>query len=307
MMIMGKQLKRIVLLGAGAIGILPAARLLNLPEISLLCAADADRVKRYRRDGIFFNSRQLPLTFFSPEEADNIPPADLIIAATKMTGLTDALPNVRGVVAPDTIFLPVLNGICAHELIAGYFPNNRVLRGFFLGHASVREGNQIKHDGVGTFYIGGEEPALTQVQELFIRSGIDIRIPEDMDAAIWKKFILNVGINQTQAVFLADYGTVQKNPHMLDFCRSLMLEAAAVARAAGVKGSEKMVDDAIQVILSMPGEVKTSMLQDILACRRTELAAFAGTICTLAKRYRIPVPENKKILEKISRLENSRQ
>lgn len=295
----GEKLTEIVLLGAGAVGILPAAKLLGVPDVSLRCAADTVRVKRYRRDGIYFNGELLDLEFFSPDEADKLPKADLVIAATKVPDLSDALDNIRGVADRKTIFLPLLNGINAHEIIAGKFPGNPVLRGFFLGHASVREGNQIRHDGVGTFYCGGEPEVLAPVQELFLRAGVNIRIPENMDQAVWKKFILNVGINQAQAFFKADYAAVQNNPEILDFCRELMLEAAACARAQMITDTEKMIDDAMQVILSMPGNVKTSMLQDVLAGRRTEVDAFAGTICRIARKHNIPVPANELVLEKI--------
>ena len=128
-------------------------------------------------------------------------------------------------------------------------------------------------------------------------------IPADMDSAIWTKFVLNVGINQTQAVFTADYGTVQKNPEMLEFCRQLMNEALLIAEKEGISGTREMIPAAMEVILNMPGTVKTSMLQDIAARRPTEVDAFAGTICRKAEKYGIAVPFNQQVLEKITRLE----
>ena len=287
---------RVVLLGAGAVGILPAVKLLEHPEISLLAAADKERVDRCRRNGIFFNDRLLPLEFACPGEMTGLLPADLIIVATKTTGLPAALDNIIPVTGKNTIFLPLLNGISAADEIAARFPENITLKGFFLGHASVRENNRIYHDGVGKFYIGGEKTAVNTVENLFNSCGIEVEIPQDIDHAIWKKFILNVGINQTQALFKADYGMVQKSPELLDFCRNLMREAVFVAEAENISGTSGMIDEAIKVITSMPPDVKTSMLQDVLAGRATEVMAFAGVICEKAAKYGISTPFNQQVL-----------
>ena len=292
-------LKNIYLLGAGAVGVLPAEKLLKTAGVTLTAAADLPRVTRYRKDGIFFNGEKLPLSFASPEEMAGMPPADLIIAATKTTTLSAALANVIPVTDKNTIFLPLLNGITADEVIREHFPQNTILRGYFLGHASVREKNFICHDGVGTFYCGGESNALQKVYELFSRAKINIELPENMDSAIWKKFILNVGINQTQAMFYADYGAVQRDKKLLDYCRKLMNEAAAVANAENISGTGEMIEAAMQVVTSMPENVKTSMLQDALAHRPSEVDAFAGTLCAKARKYGIPTPLNDEVFAEI--------
>lgn len=294
-----KKEKHIVLLGAGAVGVLPAVKLLLRKDLRLTVAADSQRVERYRRDGIFFNGQKIPFDFASPDEMSNLPPAELVIIATKTPSLEEALVNIIPLVDEKTILLPLLNGITASDIIQKNFPRNTVLKGYFLGHASVRENNHISHDGVGTFFIGGNQQAAAATYELFRSSGINTVVPEDIISAMWKKFVLNVGVNQTQAVFKADYGTMQKSKEMLSYARSLMQEAVLVANAEKVSGTESMVEDAMKVILDMPGSVKTSMLQDILAGRVTEVDAFAGTICQKAALYKIPVPFNQDVLDKL--------
>lgn len=291
--------KHIVLLGAGAVGVLPAVKLLLRKDLRLTAAADSRRVERYRRDGIFFNGEKIPFDFASPCEMSELPPAELVIIATKTPSLEEALVNIIPLVDEKTILLPLLNGITASDIIQKHFPGNTVLKGYFLGHASVRENNRISHDGVGTFFIGGNKEAAAATYELFTSSGINTVIPDDIISAMWKKFVLNVGVNQTQAVFKADYGTMQKSKEMLSYARNLMQEAVLVANAEKVSGTESMVEDAMKVILDMPGNVKTSMLQDVLAGRVTEVDAFAGTICQKAALYKIPVPFNQDVLDKL--------
>ena len=288
-----KDLRNIILLGAGAIGTLIAEKLCRMTEINFAAAADTSRVKRYRQDGIFFNGEKLPLNFIAPE--DDFPAADLVIIATKTTTLPDALNICRNFVNDDTIFLPFLNGITAKEVISSYFPCNHAVEGFFIGHASVRNGNCITHDGCGTFCCGGEKTPLEMIRKLFNRAKINIDLPPDMQHAIWKKFILNIGINQTQAAFDADYGEVQRSAKLMEFCRELMVEAIAVAEAENIADTGKMLDPALEIISSMPPEVKTSMLQDIQAKRKTEVDAFSGTLCAKARLHGINVPRNQEV------------
>ena len=295
---MNKQ-THVILLGAGAIGVLPAALLVKDASVKLSVAADAERVARYRKEGIFLNGEKLPFSYSTPEE---LTAADLILVATKMPALAEALENAAPAVTEKTIFLPLLNGISAYEVIKSRFPQNPVLKGFHLGHASVRIGNQITHDGVGTIYCGGEKSALESAVNVLKSAGVDVEAPENFEVAMWQKFVLNVGINQTQGVFKADYGTVQKDPKMLRFAWDLMEEAVAVGRAAGVQLGDEVVESAMMVICKMPAGVKTSMLQDVESGRETEVMAFAGTVCRLAEKFGIDVPNNKLVLQKIKGL-----
>lgn len=293
---MNSSTTHVVLLGAGAIGVLPAALLVRNPEIKLSVAADAGRVMRYRKEGIFLNGEKLPFTYSAPDELVS---ADLILVATKMPALAGALENILSAVTEKTVFLPLLNGISAHDVIKARFPQSQVLKGFHLGHASVRNGNQITHDGVGTIYCGGEKKALDFAVNVLKSSGVDVEAPENIEVAMWQKFVLNVGINQTQAFYRADYGEVQKDPKMLRFAWDLMEEAVAVGRAAGIALGDEVIESAMMVICKMPGNVKTSMLQDVESGRVTEVDAFAGTVCRLAEEFGIDVPGNRLVLEKI--------
>jgi 2-dehydropantoate 2-reductase len=92
---------------------------------------------------------------------------------------------------------------------------------------------------------------------------------------------------------------MQKSPAMLSYARNLMLEAVRIADAEKVADTGSMVDAAMKVILEMPETAKTSMLQDVLADRETEVDAFAGTICQKAALYQIPVPFNQDVLDKL--------
>ncbi|MBR2364027.1 MAG: ketopantoate reductase family protein [Lentisphaeria bacterium] len=299
-----KKIRNILLIGLGAIGTLYAALLRNLPGIRFRILVDEKRRLRYQTNGVFLNGEKLDFEWISPDQATG-EKVDLILIATKSHGFDSAMEMIAPFVGKDTLILPLLNGITAPASLRKRFSGTEALYGFFLGHASVREGTRVSHDGVGKLYFGKEEnhvisPEVSAVAELFDRAGISYEIPGDMKSALWKKYVLNVGVNQASAVFRADYGTLQKNPEMLDFAQHLMEEAVKVAVKAGVNDTEKMVQSAMEVILTMPPQAKTSMLQDILSSRPTEVDLFAGTLCRLGKQYSVEVPCNEEVLKQLS-------
>lgn len=290
-----------VVIGAGAIGMLCAAPLAKTEGIALRIAASGERLNRLREHGLYLNGQPLQAEFAT--EGGNRT-ADFILIATKAAGYPDALELAAEFTGSQTVVVPLLNGISAEETAKRRFPENDVVCGFFLGHASVRNGNRIEHDGVGTFYLGttvSEAPeAVRHTAELFRRAKISCAVPEDMRAALWKKFVLNIGVNQATAHFRADYGELQRDPARLEFTMRLMCEASAVAEKLGIAGAADMPEAAMHTILTMPGNVKTSMFQDVEAGRPTEVALFAGTLCRLGRETGIPTPLNDEIQREFS-------
>ncbi len=290
-----------VVIGAGAIGMLCAAPLAKTEGVSLRVAASGERLNRLREHGLYLNGQPLQAEFTSGNGGRT---ADFILIATKAAGYQDALELAAEFAGPQTVIVPLLNGISAEETAKRRFPGNNVVCGFFLGHASVRNGNRIEHDGVGTFYFGttaSDAPeTVRRTAELFRRAGISCAVPEDMRAALWKKFVLNIGVNQATAHFRADYGELQRNPSRIEFTMRLMREASAVAEKLGVADAAEMPEAAMQTILAMPGNVKTSMFQDVEAGRPTEIALFAGTICRLGRETGVPTPLNDEILHEFT-------
>ena len=297
-------MKNILLIGPGAVGSLCGAGLLKASSLDFRVMADEERIQRYRRSGHFLNGALLPYCYQTVEELGNWRP-DLILIATKSNGLRQ-LPQLMQLCVEKrhTVILPLLNGISSPFFLKKLFPENPVLQGFFMGHASFREDNRITHDGVGKFYLGCMEEScedkdfLLKCAEVFRKASIPVEVPENMLHALWHKYVLNVGVNQSSAYFQADYGLLQKTPSYLDFARSLMEEAVAVAEKLDIPGREDMVQSAMDVILTMPPDAKTSMLQDVEKGRPTEVDLFAGTLIKLGRKCNVPTPCNEKVWEK---------
>ena len=152
---------------------------------------------------------------------------------------------------------------------------------------------------------------MDRIEEALNRAGIENAVPRDIMRAMWWKFMVNVGINQTSAALRAPYGVFQSSIDARALMRSLMQEVVNLAQKAGIDLTENDIDewDGIMSTLSPTG--KTSMLQDVEAGRKTEVELFAGKVVALGKTFEVPTPVNQTVQHIIKAIEsqgkNSRQ
>ena len=126
-----------------------------------------------------------------------------------------------------------------------------------------------------------------------------------MEYKLWLKYMLNVSTNQPSAILNMTFGQMQENEKFFDLSLNLMREVQKIAEAEGVSNTERMIPEALETFHKMSKDGKTSMLQDVLAKRKTEVDMFAGTMIELGKKHNIPVPYNKFMYEMIDIIQNN--
>ena len=109
---------------------------------------------------------------------------------------------------------------------------------------------------------------------------------------------MNVAINQTTAVLALPYAAVQNRGQSGEISEARLLaekamrEVIAVANAEGIDLNDSDMANAFSVTNQLSPTGYTSMCQDVLAGRKTELEMFSLALMDLAKKHGIPVPVN---------------
>ncbi|QPC84828.1 ketopantoate reductase family protein [Phototrophicus methaneseepsis] len=300
------NMKKVLIVGLGAIGSIYAVKLSAYDPDCVFVLVDEARKLRYQRDGIIFNGQPYNFHYLTSAQADQ--DIDLILIATKSHGLQQALDDIAPFVHPGTVIISLLNGVSSPAAIADRYGWEGVLYAFFTGHGSTRVDNAITHDGVCTIVFGEAEnktysQSVQRVTALFDQAGIEYDVPEDMLLALWKKFVLNVGVNQASAVLRATYGDFQQNERALGIAVKLMEEAVEVARAEGIHHADELLPWSLDFIHSMTPAFKSSMLQDVEAGRATEVDLFGEVVCDLGAKHQIATPWNAMFVRLIRALE----
>lgn len=290
-----KRIENVLIVGLGAIGSIYATKLYDFNPEGVKVLLDKSRLPRYREDGIVFNRQRYDFDYVLENEKNFT--ADLIIIATKATTFKQSSRMIRPFVGENTIILSLLNGISSEEILKEKYGEEKVLYSYYLGHASMREGNKIKYDGVGDIYFGelnNQEYTenVKAVRDLFDMAEISYKIPDEMLSAIWQKFVINIGVNQTLAMIRKPYCAFQESLHARNIAFSLMSEAVEIAKKLEIKDCEKFIDNAFDFMSKADPKMKPSMLQDVEAQRLTEVDIFAGEVCRLGKKYGVQTPKN---------------
>ena len=287
-------MRKILICGLGAVGLTYAVKFKANSELKIL--VDKERLGRYNRNKPIFNGIVQEFDYILPDE--NFA-SDLIIIATKSQGLNDAIKNIKNFVNENTIIISLLNGISSEEKIQEAYPNATVLKSYFIGHSAVRVGNSVTQDGVGEIFIENN----TKIKEIFDEFKINYQIPQDINYSMWLKYTMNLFSNQVSAILNMNFGELKRNQAFLKFAKKIILEVQTIAQAKGVKNLENLENDALAFLNKMCDEGKTSMLQDILAGRKTEVEIFAGEIIRLGKKFNLPTPYNQVLYDLIKIVE----
>lgn len=107
--------------------------------------------------------------------------------------------------------------------------------------------------------------------------------------------MVNTCINQASAVLRRPYADFTVEGPARSLMLALRDEVIAVSGPEGVPLGEADCERWDQVLAGLPGEGCTSMLQDVLAGRPTEVALFADRVVELGKRHAVPTPHNETV------------
>lgn len=111
------------IVGLGALGVLFGQRLLeNGADVRVI--ADEARAERYQKQGVICNGTPVNFRYETPKAAK---PVDLMIFATKESGLRGAMETASGFIGENTLMLSVLNGVSSEETIAARFGERNVI------------------------------------------------------------------------------------------------------------------------------------------------------------------------------------
>ena len=299
------ELKTVAIVGMGALGMLYGEQLQKvLPAGAVRFVMDEERFKRHKNDKYEVNGVEQSFTLQSVAQAE---PVDLVIVATKFSGLNEALEEMQGLVGPQTIIFSVLNGISSEEYIKERYGDDNLLYCVALGMDAVREGTSLTYQHKGILKLGmlakKQRPALAAVMALLEKAGIQYVIEEDILHALWAKLLLNVGINQTCMVYETNYGGAFTNEEARQDMFAAMHEVITVAQREGIKLTEADFEGCVKVLRGLSPEGLPSMRQDAMAKRKSEVELFAGTIIRLGAKHNVPTPVNQRYYDIIRAME----
>jgi 2-dehydropantoate 2-reductase len=301
---------KVCVVGCGAVGSLFAAHLAQKGEAEVW-AYDVwkDHTEAIRKNGLRLSgAADFTVKLNATSDSAELPRCDYGIVATKAIHTRDAIAQVGRAFDENSAVCSVQNGVGNEEIIAEHV--KYVIRGttFPAGHP-IAPGH-IGFDIKGDTWIGPFEPTRTpmaRVEELaalISRSGMNVIPLPDARGAQWTKLIFNASTNPVGALTLLHHGAATRFEPTGQLFNDLIAEGESVAKALGIKlhGDPRSL---VQKGANAPGKHRASMLQDVLAKRRTEVDFMNGAIVNWGEKSGVPTPLNKAMWALIKGLEHS--
>jgi len=224
-------------------------------------------------------------------------PADLILFCVKTYDTERAAQQLRTAVGPDTVILPVQNGIDSAERIGRVVGAGHVIGGLAGVSSVVASPGVIEHragpDIIQLGELDGPPTARTQrIAEALVRAGIKGQVRADIRVALWEKFVLICGLSGLTALTRLPIGAVLSCPETRTLLGQVMEETAAVGRAEGAALPDGVADGLLKFFAHADPAIRGSLYYDLAAGRRLEIETLNGTVVRIGRERDVPTPAN---------------
>ena len=291
---------RIAVYGAGGVGGYFGGRLAESGQDVTFIARGA-HLDAIRRDGLQVASPKGDFVVHPASATDDpstVGLVDLVLVGVKAGQVSDIAPDIRSMVGPETVVVPLQNGVEAPaDLVAG-LGQKPVLGGLCRILASITGAGRITHGGVEPTIVIGELGVSTSARVGRLRgvldeAGVSVEVPDDIHSALWLKFLLVTpwgGLGALTRVPLDVLCGTSETKRLLE---QAMSEVRALAVAHEVTLPADVVDKTVTLLADLPPGTIASMQRDIMARRPSELEAQTGSIVRLGREKRVPTPVNR--------------
>jgi 2-dehydropantoate 2-reductase len=290
---------QIGVLGPGGVGGFIAAALAHAGEEVTVIARESTAEQIAER-GIEVESVRLGGFLARPAANTTLRrPVDVLVVATKATGLDAALERIEA--DPDLV-VPLLNGLDHMALLRERFGADRVAAGTIRIEADrPAPARVVQSSPFLRVDLAADDPALHQALQRVAQTLENARVPAEVGSSeaqiLWSKLVRLNALACTTSACDRPIGFIRTDPQWRQALQGCIVEAAAVAGAEGayIDPAQRLaeLDDA-------HAQLGSSMQRDIAAGRQPELDAIAGAVLRAGKRRGLECPTVARLSEQIA-------
>ncbi len=287
---------RIVVAGVGGVGGYIGAHLCQLKD-EVIFLARGGHAQKIKDEGLCIVEdekqwRAEPTEVMDADALDK--EIDLLLLCVKSYDIETLLQTLSKNITSSTVIIPFSNGVEHQERIESLV-NAKVLYGavYILAHKE-EDGVIVKKGKVFATLFGNTSypKELKRISTLFENAQLRHKIPENIEEAIWKKYLFI----STFGALTSYFDTTMREVYRLhrNWAESLLLEIATVAKSKGIN-IEDEIPKALLTASKLPEDATSSMHLDFQKGRQAELETLCGYIVREGKKAHLPTPLMAKI------------
>lgn len=287
---------RILVVGAGATGGYFGGRLAQAGrEVTFLVRSP--RAQTLRQKGLSLVSPHGEVTLqpvvVTADELSG--PYDVVLVAVKAFSLEAVLDDLNRAVGPETLILPVLNGMRHVDTLVGRFGENAVIGGLCRINTTIDEqGRIVQFNALQELWYGERDgsstPRIRLVDETFRNAGFDAFLTADIVSKMWEKWTLLATMGAVVCLLRGSLGEVARAPGGIATALAILDEVLTVVVAAGHRPSEAAIEETRGRLLDTQSQQTTSMYRDLLSGSPTEADQILGDLVDRARALGVATP-----------------
>lgn len=290
---------RIAVVGVGAVGGYFGARLAAAGE-DVTFVARGDTLRALRSSGLLVESIAGDVALGAVQATDRteeVGTVDAVILGVKAWQVEEAADGLRPLLGDESFVLPLQNGVEAPAQLARALGSDHVVAGLCRIVALRAGPAHIRHVGADPSVTLGEldgrsSERVDELRAALERAGVTVEISNDVDAALWKKFMLITSWAGVGAVTRQPIGVVRDTPESRSLLESSLAEIGALARARGMAVDDDAEARTLDFIDSIEPESTASMQRDLAEGRPSELEQLTGAVLRFAAESGVQAPVN---------------
>ncbi len=284
-------------MGAGAVGGYFGARLADSGADVTFIARGA-HLAAIQNHGLKINSEVGDLHLSNAQATDDpssIGVVDYIFFTPKLWGLHEACDAIASLVGPGTAIISFQNGVDAEDVLIDRFGAEHVLGGVSGIAAVISQPGTIQH--TGTFaelafgeFSGATSERVTRLETACKEAGFGVRVPENINTAIWQKFIMLVAFSGLTAISQQRAGVLRDDEDARALLTAVAKEVGSIATAKGVSLPSGFAETALGFLDNMPDSTTSSLANDLERGNRLETHWLQGTVVRFGRELGVATP-----------------
>jgi 2-dehydropantoate 2-reductase len=286
---------RILVVGAGAVGGYFGARL----------AAAGEDVTFLVREGRYRELSERGLEVESVHGSLHLRPRlvtrkdpgvyDVLILAVKQYHTEEVFAQIAPFMGPESVILPLLNGVSHVEVLQERYGKERVLGGLCQIEVTLNEGKVVHTSPFHSVTLGalhpGKDAVIEALAEAFRRAGVSVQVSADIEADMWRKWMFISAFSGVTTLTRRPIGPILETEAGARLFKNLLQEVKTLAEAYGVAVTPEDVENYFEhTCRRISKEMMSSMSRDLLKGLPLELDAIQGTVIEFARRKGMRVP-----------------
>lgn len=222
-------------------------------------------------------------------------PYDAVLIAVKGYSLKAALEDMALAVGPETMVIPVLNGMKYMDILRERFGERSLIGAVCLIPAMLDPEGRIVHLSKVHELVYGElsGASSTRIQELdafMSGAGFDNRLSNTIEREMWEKWVLLASLSGINCLMRGTIGDVAAVPGGVEFASRFLDEVVSIIRVVGIAPSEKFLANTRAQLTRNGSGMTSSVYRDLQSGNRLEADQILGDLLARGQRANVPTP-----------------